>query len=52
MSLEEGLTVQAHLKAGAVGKEGLRTLRVVEGAMAHTTPWCSDGQVPTVEMIP
>lgn len=51
MNLEQGLFVKAHLKARAVGKEGFRTLGVVEGAVAHAAPWCSDGQVPTVEMI-
>lgn len=52
MSLEQGLFVKVHLKASAVNKEGLRTLGVVEGTMAHTAPRCSDGKVPTVKKIP
>lgn len=52
MNFKQGSFMQAHLKARAVGKESLRALGVVEGAVAHAAPRCSDGQVPTVVLIP
>lgn len=41
-----------HLDAGAMSKEGLGALRVVQGSVAHTPPRSPDGEFPTVKQVP